>query len=186
MDAAGRRQRHPDARHPPSPPQPRPQSGQRPRCRADPRRPPRRQSDRPTAAQPSSRRGRNRGSLAEWPSQPRPAARCSSVDHQHAPASTAAGEHPRPTELAGPRHLHGMRSYGSTASTGPDQRQPAGKVKPAAIAAPSSQQAWRSSRLGSPSTVTGAWARRHPRPRVIASTARTAPVVSLSPWTYNP
>ena len=53
----------------------------------------------------------------------------------------------------------------------------------AASAAPSSQHLSMSSRPGSPTTSTGAWASFHCRPVVIVSTARNAPVVSLLPCT---
>src|SRR6266545_4113478 len=74
----------------------------------------------------------------------------------------------------------------SRSASRPAADQPPARLKPAAIAAPSSQQAFRLSGFGAPSTLTGACARRHPRPCAIASTARTAPVVSLLPWTYRP
>ena len=56
----------------------------------------------------------------------------------------------------------------------------------AASSAPSSQQASRSSLPGGPMTHTGGRTARHCRPPVIASTARTAPVVSMPPCTYRP
>src|SRR6266542_100394 len=76
-----------------------------------------------------------------------------------------------------PPTISASRRSGAVASSDQRQRaistQPAGRLNPAAIAAPSSQQASRSSLLGSPSTVTGACAH-----------APTA-LVSLLPSTCN-
>src|SRR5690606_12111566 len=66
----------------------------------------------------------------------------------------------------------------------PDARAGDGqRTRPAATAAPSSQQASRSAADTSPMIVTGACAAFQPSPVVTFSTERTAPVVSLFPWT---
>ena len=58
-------------------------------------------------------------------------------------------------------------------------------ASPAAMTAPSSQHPSRSAADGGPRTDSGGRARRQPRPVVIDSTARTAPVVSEPPCTYS-
>ncbi|WP_161500598.1 hypothetical protein [Embleya scabrispora] len=59
-------------------------------------------------------------------------------------------------------------------------------INSAATTAPISVHAARDSRVGGPATSTGGRIRRHRRPVAAASTERTAPVVSLPPWTYRP
>src|ERR1700722_14065582 len=56
----------------------------------------------------------------------------------------------------------------------------------AARTAPSSQQASRSGRAGVPATQTGGLTARPASPVAMASTARTAPPVSMPPCTYRP
>jgi hypothetical protein len=93
------------------------------------------------------------------------------------PAGAAAPGRRRPRVAARPPHLHGMRAHGSTASAkgGPGFSRQAGSSpqpwRPRAPNRPCGPPGW-----GRHGTATGACARRHPRPRVIASTARTAPV----------
>ncbi len=67
---------------------------------------------------------------------------------------------------------------------------PAGGAQPAAspalTAAPSSQQASRSSRDGGPTSDSGACAARHRSPVTILSMPASAPAVSSLPWTHTP
>ncbi len=60
------------------------------------------------------------------------------------------------------------------------------RARPALTAAPSSQQASRSARVGVPVIESGGWAAFHRSPVTMRSRAARAPVVSSLPWTYTP